>query len=349
MSQGYSDNVLASFGTSTKQYLFLDRTWTMTASASYSGTDPTYTVDGTPATVWHSSVSTAGEWIQADAGANLTVDKIEFQLDNNQNNGNVKLEYSLNGTDWTQIGDQFYFARGSTVSRDFGTISARYWRLTSISAVYLSIDEIYMYLRKPIPENVMQIASMEPTSPSVGDVWVNPSAAAAGSVASGAFSWSGATGAASGSAFAWKGTGVIPSANVEISSIFFNGTVTSGATYQGAVVTYSGTTISSITKTLPAVALSTDAETTNGIMMVSFSSPIALSSGVESFRILGRTDSTDTFAFPIQYPNSRGHFPFGGMGATASIRVAKASPAIGDTVDLFATGTARVAVLWRIV
>lgn len=154
---------------------------------------------------------------------------------------------------------------------------------------------------------------------------------------------------ASSSAFAWKGAAVIPHFDVKIWAVMFIGTVVDTADYQAAVITGTST-ISTITKGVTITADSDQAESGEGTLILPFNDPVLLTAGTEYFLMCGRTDSTDTYAFPCQYPASgRFHFPFGGMGTNGSARVAKASPAVSDTINFFTDSPTRTGALWSLV
>jgi len=144
----------------------------------------------------------------------------------------------------------------------------------------------------------------------------------------------GLTTGVSGSAFAWKGSAVIPYVDVSIYGYVMVGTVINGATYQAAVMTESGGTIATIEgTTATVVADSIDAESVDGRVMMLFDPPIALTAGTEYYLISGRTDGGDTYGFPIQF-HARHSWPFGSAPANISMRIAKQTPAVSDTVDL---------------
>ncbi len=148
----------------------------------------------------------------------------------------------------------------------------------------------------------------------------------------------GDTAATSSSAFAWKGSIVIPYQDMEIWGYVMVGTVINGATYKAAVMTESSGTIDTIDFSGAVVADSTDAETTNGRVMMLFDPPIALTAGTEYYLISGRTDSSDTYGLPIMF-HDRQSWPFGSASANMTMRIAKANPSVSDTVDLGTTGS----------
>lgn len=150
----------------------------------------------------------------------------------------------------------------------------------------------------------------------------------------------------SGSAFAWKGSNVVPYVATSIHGAVFIGTVIDGATYQAAVVTESGGTIATITKSGSVTADSVDAETQNGRVLMLFDPPVVLTAGSIYYVITGRTDSSDTYALPIQYNGPRHAFPFGSCSTNASLRVAKANPAVSDTINFFAASSTREGLLF---
>jgi len=154
----------------------------------------------------------------------------------------------------------------------------------------------------------------------------------------------------SGGAFAWKFQEVVPYNNMQIHGIVMGGTVVDTATYQAAVMTKSGGTIATIDKTGSVTADATDAETTWGRVMMLFTTPVSLTAGTEYFIGSGRTDSSDTYAFPhLSRDNVQYSFPFGSIGSSGRARIAKANPAVSDTiVDWTTDGALGVGVFWSL-
>jgi hypothetical protein len=144
---------------------------------------------------------------------------------------------------------------------------------------------------------------------------------------------------ASGTAFAWKGQRFTPFRAIELHGIGWMGAVVAGATYQAAVTTESGGLIATITKsstvTLPGTLAGTDRVET----WLPFATPVTLNSGTLYYLMVGRTDSTDTYALPISSTSSTAvpsiAMPgFGGTNAGQYPRIAKANPVVGDAIDL---------------
>lgn len=155
----------------------------------------------------------------------------------------------------------------------------------------------------------------------------------------------------SGGSFAWKFLKVVPYFNMAIHGIVYEGTVIDAATYQAAVMTESGT-VDTIDKTGSVTTDSIDAETTWGRVMMLFTTPVSLTAGTEYFIGCGRTDSTDTYALPIlskDGSSTQYSLPFGSIGNQGRRRIAKANPAVSDTVDAWTgDGTLDVGVLWSL-
>lgn len=149
------------------------------------------------------------------------------------------------------------------------------------------------------------------------------------------------------SAFPWKGSGTIPDFDIDIHELFFYGSITSGGTYQGGVVTISGGTVATIVKTAAHVAVGADAELLRGTLTLRFSTPISLTAGTTYYLMVGRTDQSDTFAVPVQFPAERHPWPFGAHPSPGSLRIAKAAPAVSDSVDETSVNTTvKIGVLW---
>ena len=151
------------------------------------------------------------------------------------------------------------------------------------------------------------------------------------------------------SAFPWKGSSVTPNVDIDIHGLVFIGTVISGGDYQGAVITESGGTVATITKSEEVTATALDAEVAEGKMLVQFATPITLSADTTYYLLMGRTDAGDTYSLPSQFPNAEFAFPFGGMVANQSSRIAKQNPAVSDTISFSTPGVVRMGVLWSIV
>ena len=152
----------------------------------------------------------------------------------------------------------------------------------------------------------------------------------------------------SSSSFAWKGSGVVPQQDVIIHALVFSGSTTGSATYQGAVITASGGTIATIDKTATYDTVSADIDSVDATLLLVFSTPIALDLGTEYWLMVGRTDSTDTHNLAVQYPANDYTYPFGGLPTISSKRVAKASPAVSDTLSDLDGAVVRIGVIWEL-
>ena len=153
----------------------------------------------------------------------------------------------------------------------------------------------------------------------------------------------------SSSAFPWKGAGLNPQIEVLLHGMVFCGSTTQGGDYQGAVITVDGSNdILTIDKTSTYTVLTGDAQLTNATILHMFASPITLLAGTDYWLMVGRTDQSDTFALPVQYPSGDHNYPFSAMPPISSKRVAKANPAIGDPLDDADGVVVRIAALWEI-
>lgn len=143
--------------------------------------------------------------------------------------------------------------------------------------------------------------------------------------------------AESGSAYAWKGCLYTPLSSVTLYGLEYVGVATEGATYKAKVVTLSGGSIASVVaESAPYTRASGD--TADQAFWLLFSSPVALEAGTKYGFIIGRTDSTGTFALPMLTVNADvlgpRSAPFGSIdGYDEYIRVAQADPDVGHAVD----------------
>ena len=141
------------------------------------------------------------------------------------------------------------------------------------------------------------------------------------------------------SGYAWKGNRVIPYQDILVYAIGYFGNVVAGASYQAAIITVSGNTIATIQKTAT-VTIPASASQTNGVTLwLFFDSPITLSAGGTYYLAVGRTDGSDTYALPVPFDSSSAD-QFNFLPAAQGeqyIRIAKANPAVGDTVYLTAS------------
>lgn len=153
----------------------------------------------------------------------------------------------------------------------------------------------------------------------------------------------------SSSSFAFKGTAVVPFEDVNIHGLVYNGTIVSAGTYQAAVMTESGGTVATITLSDTRVASAVDATPTiTATFLLTFATPVALTAGTEYHLMVGRTDGGDTYGLPIQYPSLLHPFPFGALATNTSARIAKAAPAVSDTVNFVTSAVVRMGALWEL-
>lgn len=156
----------------------------------------------------------------------------------------------------------------------------------------------------------------------------------------------------SSSAFAWKGNEFTPYVDLELYAIGYFGGLVAGATYQAAVITGTASpgTIASITKSA-SVTLPGSLARSDGVLWLKFASPVTLSTGTAYGLIVGRTDSTDTYALPVAYTGGTGAHnavPMPGASHGRTWRVAKANPNIGDAIDLLTTDSVSAGYMFRL-
>lgn len=156
----------------------------------------------------------------------------------------------------------------------------------------------------------------------------------------------------SGSAFAWKGNEFIPYVDLELYAIGYFGGLVAGATYQAAVATGTASpgTIASITKSA-SVTLPGSLARSDGVLWLKFASPVTLSIGTAYGLIVGRTDSTDTYALPVAYNGGTGAHnavPMPGASHGRSWRIAKANPSDGDAIDLDTSNSVGAGYMFRL-
>lgn len=149
----------------------------------------------------------------------------------------------------------------------------------------------------------------------------------------------------SGTPFAWKGSGFTPVSAFDIVALGASLTLVNGGVYQAAIAE-GGATITKITKTASFTAPAAG----NAWIWMDFAAPVRLVASTLYTLIVGRTDSTDTYALPVNVPaNPLPTEPLampGIQNAVASPRVAKANPAVGDTIDLTGSTLFTLGVRW---
>jgi len=146
------------------------------------------------------------------------------------------------------------------------------------------------------------------------------------------------TAAPSTSLYSWKGNRFTPDKDVLLYSMCFFGNSVANATYQAAVVTGSASpgNVATAIKSIPYTVGASPATTTGNYFWLDFAYPVLLSAGTIYGLMLGRTDSTDTYALPI--------LSNGGVSAAQAVPmtgfshgnlwlIASTSLAIGATID----------------
>ncbi|WP_406366022.1 discoidin domain-containing protein [Streptomyces sp. NBC_01546] len=127
---------------------------TLTASSSTQVYVPANANDGNAASYWESANNAMPQWIQADLGASVRVDRVVLRLPEGwgARTQTLKLQGSANGSDYTDItasrGYDFNAAGGNAVTITFDAAATRYLRvLISLNSVQpggqLSELEIY--------------------------------------------------------------------------------------------------------------------------------------------------------------------------------------------------------------
>ena len=119
--------------------------WAVTTSG---GTAAGTLVDGNIATRWTSNIAqAAGQWIQADFGALLTVNNVTLDTEKNTTSEEdysrgYTLEVSRNGSTWTQVAAGVGTRKATTIA--FIATSARYIRLnqTAVAPQWWSVGEL---------------------------------------------------------------------------------------------------------------------------------------------------------------------------------------------------------------
>lgn len=154
------------------------------------------------------------------------------------------------------------------------------------------------------------------------------------------------------SAFAWKGNEFTPHVDLELHGMAYFGNLVAGATYQAAVATGTASpgNIASITKSA-SVTLPGSLAASDGVLWLKFSSPVTLTAGTTYGLLVGRTDSTDTYALPVAYTGGTGAHnavPMPGASHGRSWRIAKANPDVGDAINLLTTDSVSAGYMFRL-
>jgi hypothetical protein len=168
---------------------------TATASSSATGMSPAATINGSGLTndlhstdvagMWNTATAAATPvWIQYDLGSTYKLDQMwvwnyntDFEYLLNFGMKDVVVEYSLDGTSWTKLGDYTLaqgtaaagYAHNTTVS--FGGVAAKLVRITASSnygGASYGLSEVRFYsipvmAREPSPSNAAQGIDLNPT------------------------------------------------------------------------------------------------------------------------------------------------------------------------------------------
>lgn len=142
----------------------------------------------------------------------------------------------------------------------------------------------------------------------------------------------------SGSAYAWKGFNFIADRTFNITNLSAIINATSGHKYRGSVIEYNaGLTIDAIVQTTAEI---TSGVTTRLVLQEPLGATALIEEGKRYMIGWSRTDGTDTFGFPLALAKAATMFqgiPARWFALASTVetagRVAKAVPAIGDTVN----------------
>jgi hypothetical protein len=138
-------------------------------------------------------------------------------------------------------------------------------------------------------------------------------------------------GTPSASAFAFKGEGFIPDVAMDLTAVSAVFTPVNGASYRAVVATMNG---SNVVTALNAGTLRTISGTVR--KLYEFQITQTLSPGSRYAIMVGRTDGTNTYVFPLAtVTGTQFLIPCQAIGAT---RLPFNTPAIGQTVDVTTTG-----------
>ncbi|WP_405968508.1 discoidin domain-containing protein [Streptomyces sp. NBC_00015] len=132
----------------------LARGRTLTASSHTETYVPSNAADGNKASYWESRNNELPQWIRADLGSSLGVDRVVLKLPDGwgARTQTLKIQGSANGTDFTDLtasrAYQFAPAEGNTVTITFDTATTRYLQVlvtanTGQPAAQLSALEVY--------------------------------------------------------------------------------------------------------------------------------------------------------------------------------------------------------------
>lgn len=170
-------------------------------------------------------------------------------------------------------------------------------------------------------------------------VVVNPGATALEFQASNPWltDWSFRSSNRSTSAFAWKGNEFTPYVNIQLNAIAYYGTLVASAVYQAAVVTGTATpgNIATIVKSATVTLPGTLGSTEGGWLWLKFASPVTLTAGTVYGLMVGRTNSTDTYALPVAFNGStttENAVPMTGLSHGRNWTIPKANPTVGDAI-----------------
>lgn len=145
----------------------------------------------------------------------------------------------------------------------------------------------------------------------------------------------GAVGTISTSAFAFKGITFEPNSTIQISAIWLLNTVlVLGGTYAGAIAPINSL-IGTPTTAANATFTNSYVDTTGASpsVRIEFSTPVTLTSGIPYVVLIGRTDSTGTYALPLNTP-TLATFNALTLGKTGTIaRCASTTLPLGTSVD----------------
>lgn len=145
--------------------------------------------------------------------------------------------------------------------------------------------------------------------------------------------------------YAWKGNRFLPDIDVILYALCYFGTVVANGVYQAAVVTGTGSpgNINTITFSNSYTVPASPATTDGGFMWLEFATPVTLTAGTAYGLMVGRTDSTGTYALPIPANGSisaNNGVPMVGRSNGDGWRIAVAVPAPGDAINQVTSGDA---------
>lgn len=156
------------------------------------------------------------------------------------------------------------------------------------------------------------------------------------------------------SAFAWKGNEFTPNIDIVLYALGFYGTIVGSGVYKAAVMTGSGSpasTVDTVTFSASYTAPSSPANLDGMIMWLEFGTPVTLTAGTVYGLMVGRTDSTDTYALPVPFNGGAGSenaVQMPGLSHGRAWRIAKANPANGDTISRITVDSVGMGYRYRI-